>query len=64
MMAKIVLNDWGITKTDDFGEIVYNLIEIGLMKKSDSDCKEDFNGAYDYQTAFIDDYHIEYTGEL
>ena len=64
MMAKMVLNDWGITKTDDFGEIVYNLIEIGLMKKSDSDCKEDFNGAYDFQTAFIDDYQIEYTGEL
>lgn len=64
MLAKTVLNDWGINKTDDFGEIVYNLIEIGLMKKSDSDRKEDFNGAYDFQTAFVDDFQIEFSGEF
>jgi uncharacterized repeat protein (TIGR04138 family) len=34
LMAKPVLNSWGIFATDDFGEIVYNLIVVGLMKKS------------------------------
>ena len=32
-MAKTVLNNWGITTTSDFGNLVYNMISIGLMKK-------------------------------
>ncbi len=51
-MAKLVLNRWGLHETGDFGEIVYNLIEIEQMKKSDSDRREDFDNAYDFATAF------------
>lgn len=51
-MAKTVLNSWGVFKTGDFGEIVYNLIRIQHMKKSDSDRREDFNDVYDFETAF------------
>ncbi|GIX00777.1 MAG: hypothetical protein KatS3mg111_4109 [Pirellulaceae bacterium] len=51
-MAKTVLNNWGIFSTNDFGEIVYNLIRIGHMRKSESDRREDFHNVYDFETAF------------
>lgn len=51
-MSKTVLNSWGVFKTDDFGEIVYNLIRIKHMKKSESDRREDFNDVYDFATGF------------
>lgn len=51
-MGKTVLNSWGVYSTGDFGEIVYNLIRIKHMKKSDSDRREDFDEVYDFDTAF------------
>lgn len=51
-MAKTVLNNWGVHCTGDFGEIVYNLIRIKHMKKSDSDRREDFDDVYDFANAF------------
>jgi uncharacterized repeat protein (TIGR04138 family) len=51
-MAKVVLNRWGVTSTSDFGEIVYNLIRLGWMKKSDGDRREDFDNCYDFSEAF------------
>ncbi len=51
-MAKDVLNNWGVYSTSDFGEIVYNLIRIRQMKKSDNDRREDFDDCYDFDSAF------------
>ncbi len=51
-MAKTVLNSWGVYTTADFGEIVYNLIRIKHMKKSDADRREDFDDVYDFANAF------------
>ncbi len=51
-LAKIVLANWGIESTSDFGELVYNLIRIEQMRKSDSDRREDFNDVYDFDDAF------------
>ena len=34
LMAKSVLNEWGVHNTGDFGEIVFNLIDIGQMRKT------------------------------
>lgn len=48
LLAKTVLESWGITCTGDFGEIVYNLIEVDLMKKSEHDRREDFDGVFDF----------------
>jgi uncharacterized repeat protein (TIGR04138 family) len=59
LMARVVLNNWGISRTSDFGEIVYNLIDIGLMKKSDNDRREDFDDVYDFEEAF--DRHFKIT---
>jgi len=57
-MAKAVLNNWGLQTTGDFGDIVYNLIEIGMMKKSENDRREDFDDVYDFETAFVEDFQI------
>lgn len=52
LMARVVLNSWGVWSTSDFGEIVYNLIGIGMMKKSPSDRREDFDDVFDFEEAF------------
>ncbi|MEC8554421.1 MAG: Minf_1886 family protein [Planctomycetota bacterium] len=51
-LSKLVLNSWGVYSTGDFGEIVYNLIRIKHMKKSDSDRREHFDDVYDFSEAF------------
>jgi uncharacterized repeat protein (TIGR04138 family) len=58
LMAKPVLNSWGITSTGDFGEIVYNLIDVGLMKKSARDRREDFDDVYDFDEALCRQFQI------
>lgn len=58
LMAKTVLNNWGLHRTGDFGDIVYNLIDIGLMKKSKTDRREDFDDVYDFESAFTTDFQI------
>jgi uncharacterized repeat protein (TIGR04138 family) len=54
MMAKSVLHEWGVRTTSDFGEIVFNLIEIGQMKKTDSDRREDFDDVFDFDNGLRD----------
>jgi uncharacterized repeat protein (TIGR04138 family) len=43
-MARTVLNHWGVKAGEDVGEIVYNMIEVGLMRKTEDDEKGDFAG--------------------
>ena len=57
-MAKTVLNSWGVRATSDFGEIVFNLIRIGQMRKTPSDCREDFENIFDFDTAFRQEFRI------
>ena len=52
-MAATVLRSWGIRRTDDFGEMVFNLVNRGLLGKTDQDRKEDFAGGYDFTEAFV-----------
>ncbi|MGW8256493.1 MAG: Minf_1886 family protein [Thermoguttaceae bacterium] len=60
-LAKSVLNSWGLHATGDFGEVVFNLIRIGRMKKTAADKKEDFENVYDFHTAFREKFQIEAT---
>jgi uncharacterized repeat protein (TIGR04138 family) len=62
-MAKCVLNSWGVKSTGDFGEIVFNLIRVGEMRKTDQDRREDFNDVYDFDTALRAGFRIEPPGE-
>src|SRR3954451_22634139 len=45
-MAATVLEEWGITRCEDFGEIVFNMVESKLLAKTDTDSREDFQGGY------------------
>jgi uncharacterized repeat protein (TIGR04138 family) len=51
-MARDVLENWKIRNTLDFGEIVYLLIDEGVMSKTDEDRKEDFTDIYDFDAEF------------
>jgi uncharacterized repeat protein (TIGR04138 family) len=59
LMAKTVLGSWGIHKTGDFGEIVFNLIRIGRMRKTPHDRREDFDDVYDFETALREEFKIQ-----
>lgn len=53
-LAKCVLNHWGIHSTSDFGDVVFNMIAIGQMRKTNSDRREDFDGVFNFDEAFRD----------
>lgn len=52
-MVTTVLYYWGVKCGQDFGEMVFNLIRIGIFGKSETDSIEDFEGGYDFHTAFV-----------
>ena len=54
-MSRTVLGTWGIHSTHDLGEIVFNMIDIGQMRKTRKDKREDFHGVYDFDDAFTRD---------
>jgi uncharacterized repeat protein (TIGR04138 family) len=60
MMAGTVLNSWNIKETDDIGELVYNLININLMTRTDTDRKEDFHNVYDMKKAFANGFRFTF----
>lgn len=51
-LALLVLNNWNIKTTRDFGEIVYLMIKHGWMSAQPTDSIDDFNNVYDFKTAF------------
>lgn len=55
-MASTVFTCWGINKTEDFGNIVYNLVEVGILKVSEEDSIDDFKNCYDFYEAFVKPY--------
>lgn len=59
LMARAVLARWGITRTEDFGRMVFALVEHGWLARSEEDSIEDFSGVYDFATAFDGAYRIE-----
>lgn len=52
-MAFTVLATWGVHRTEDFGELVFNLVSRNLLGKTSEDKKEDFAAGYDFREAFV-----------
>ena len=52
-MGKLVLNEWGVASCQDFGQIVFNLVQHGVLGKSESDKLEDFSETYTFEDAFV-----------
>lgn len=51
-MVPTVFDYWGVKKTDDFGEMVWNLCELGVFGRTEKDNKKDFHSVYDFHEAF------------
>jgi uncharacterized repeat protein (TIGR04138 family) len=52
LLARAVLSEWGVHRTDDVGEMVFHMIEEDLLQKTADDHLEDFRGVYDFHDAF------------
>ncbi len=51
-MARVVLESWGVRRTEDVGEIVFNMVNNSLLGKTDTDTREDFANGYDFRKIF------------
>ena len=51
-LTLMVFKHWGVKRTEDFGDMVWSLVQRGLMGKTSEDRKEDFAGGYDFDEAF------------
>lgn len=51
-LARLVLERWGVRRTEDFGEIVFGLVEGRLLNKQETDRKADFRNGFNFREAF------------
>ncbi len=58
-MARTVFERWGTVRGEDFGEIVFNLVESGLMGKMESDIKDDFKVGYDFKKTLEEQFKFD-----
>lgn len=58
-MAVTVFEEWGIHNCRDFGEIVFNMVESGLLAKTETDTRDGFQNGYDFTDAFRKPYWPE-----
>jgi uncharacterized repeat protein (TIGR04138 family) len=52
MLASAVLSHWGVQTTEYFGQIVFMLIDVGLLAQQPSDRIEDFERVYEFTEVF------------
>ncbi len=52
-MVPTVFSYWGVTRCQDFGEMVFNLIRVNIFGRTESDSIDDFKGGYDFHEAFV-----------
>jgi uncharacterized repeat protein (TIGR04138 family) len=56
LLARTVLEFWGVTCTADFGDVVFTLVDLGLLQSQPTDSRDDFVDVYDFADAFDRDY--------
>jgi uncharacterized repeat protein (TIGR04138 family) len=56
VMARVVLEHWGISATADIGDIVFTLVDLGFLLSQPQDTRDEFAGVFDFDTAFERDY--------
>lgn len=55
-LAKTVLEHLSLRSTRDIGEIVFNLLDVGILSKDETDAREDFDDLYDFTRVFETNY--------
>jgi uncharacterized repeat protein (TIGR04138 family) len=58
LMAGVVFKRWGILTTDDFGAMVFKLIEAGRLSRSDEDDPDDFHEVFDLDKALTEGFEL------
>jgi uncharacterized repeat protein (TIGR04138 family) len=56
VLARMVLEYWGITDTVHFGDVVFALVDLGLLMSQATDTRDDFAGVFDFEKAFDRNY--------
>ncbi len=56
VMARIVLEWWGIHATEDIGAVVFILVDLGFLASLPSDTREQFANVYDFADVFDREY--------
>jgi uncharacterized repeat protein (TIGR04138 family) len=58
LMAPVVFKRWGVRTTDDVGTMVFNLIKVERLSKSDRDCPDDFRDLFDLHQALAEGFAL------
>ncbi len=56
VMARLVLEFWGVKSTADIGDVVFTLVELGFLLSQPQDSRDEFLGVYDFDQAFEQNY--------
>lgn len=54
--ARLVLDHWGVRSTADIGDVVFTLVDMGLLLSQPTDSRDDFNEIFDFDRAFEREY--------
>jgi uncharacterized repeat protein (TIGR04138 family) len=52
VMARMVLEHWGVTATADIGQLVFTLVDVGLLIRQVTDAQDDFTDVFSFDAAF------------
>lgn len=52
VLARLVLEHWGIRSSADFGDVVFTLVELDLLLSQPDDRRDEFVDAFDFDEAF------------
>lgn len=55
-LAAYVWRAWGVRETLDWGQVVFLLVDHGLLKRQETDTIEEFRGVYEFDEAFVGAY--------
>jgi len=56
LLARVVLEHWGVHSTEDIGEIVFLLVDHGVLTKEETDRREDFADVFSFEEVFESEY--------
>jgi uncharacterized repeat protein (TIGR04138 family) len=56
VLDRLVLDHWGVRSTSDLGDIVFTLVDLGLLISQPTDTRDEFVDVYDFEQAFGEEY--------
>jgi uncharacterized repeat protein (TIGR04138 family) len=63
VMARLVLDHWGVRSTADIGDVVFTLVDLGLLISQPNDSRLDFADVFEFDRAFERDYPWRRAGQ-